>query len=91
MDPVVFGKQVDDAPAGAEALLPRAENDAPDPGVNANAARTDDEWRLSLNHAVPLADQWLALFSVEHARNRSNLPNFRYRNTSVSASLMRTF
>lgn len=65
--------------------------DAADPGVNANAARTDDEWRLSLNHAVPLADQWMALFAVEHARNRSNLPNFRYRNTSVSASLLRSF
>lgn len=65
--------------------------DAPDPGVNANAARTDSEWRLSVNHAVPITSQWMALFSVEHARNRSNLPNFRYRNTSASASLMRSF
>ena len=40
---------------------------------------------------VPLAEQWFVLGSVEHARNRSNVPNFRYRNTSVSASVVRTF
>lgn len=33
MEPVVFGKQVDDAPAGASAP-PARRNDAPDPGVD---------------------------------------------------------
>jgi hypothetical protein len=31
------------------------------------------------------------VLSAEHARNQATLPNYRYKNTSVSASVLRTF
>jgi tetratricopeptide (TPR) repeat protein len=65
--------------------------DAADPSVSAATTRRDEEWRVTLSQTIPVADQWFALVSIEHARNRSNLPNFRYRNTSAAASLLRTF
>lgn len=65
--------------------------DAADPAVSPGTARKDDEWRLGVSQSIPLADRWFALFSLEHARNRSNMPNFHYRNTSASATLLRTF
>lgn len=65
--------------------------DAADPAISALTTRKDDEWRVTLNQTIPVADQWFALLSLEHSRNRSSLPNFRYRNTSASASLVRTF
>lgn len=65
--------------------------DAADPSISATIVRTEDESRIGVTQTIPLAEQWFVLGSVEHARNRSNVPNFRYRNTSVSASVVRTF
>jgi tetratricopeptide (TPR) repeat protein len=65
--------------------------DAADPTVSASTVRKDDEWRIGLSQTIPLAEKWFLLGSLEQANNRSSLPNFRYRNTSVSASVLRTF
>lgn len=69
----------------------RRDYDAADPSISAATSRRDTEWRIGLGQVVPLADRWFAQFTLEHARNRSNLPNFRYRNTSASATVLRSF
>ncbi len=65
--------------------------DAADPSISSSITRKDDEWRVTLNQTIPVADHWFALLSLEHMRSRSNVPNFRFRNTSASANLLRTF
>ena len=65
--------------------------DAPDPGISPTVTRKDSETRVGVSQVVPFADQWFGVLSLEHVRNRPNLPNFRYRNTSASVTVMRTF
>lgn len=62
----------------------------PDPAVS-NVARKDREWRFGVNQTVPLVPMWSLVLSAEHARNRANLPNYEYKNTSVSATVVRSF
>lgn len=64
--------------------------DGPDPAVGTEA-RKDREWRFGVNQTLPLAPMWSLVLSAEHARNRANLPNYRYKNTSVSATAVRSF
>jgi hypothetical protein len=62
-----------------------------DRSVLAGVSRRDNEWRLGLSQAVPLAPLWTGVLSLEHARNNANLPNYEFRNTSLSASVVRSF
>lgn len=64
--------------------------DAADPAVS-TIAHKDREWRLGIHQSIPLVPQWSMLLSAEHARNRANLPNYRYKNTSISATVVRSF
>lgn len=64
--------------------------DGPDPAVS-NVARKDREWRFGVNQTLPLAPMWSLVLSAEHARNRANLPNYHYKNTSVSTTVVRSF
>ena len=63
----------------------------PDPAVIATDTRHDREWRLGVNQIVRITPVWNVVLTAEHARNQATLPNFRYKNTSVSASVLRTF
>ncbi|MBX3657850.1 MAG: DUF560 domain-containing protein [Ramlibacter sp.] len=64
---------------------------AADPAVSATEAHKDREWRIGVGHTMPLAPAWSLVLSVEHARNRANQPNFNYRNTTLSGSVVRSF
>jgi hypothetical protein len=64
--------------------------DAPDPAVGSTVHK-DREWRVGVNQTIPLAPLWSVLLSAEYARNQANLPNYRYKNTSVSATVVRSF
>ena len=44
-----------------------------------------------MNQTIPLAPQWALLLSADYARNQANLPNYRYKNTSISGTLVRSF
>lgn len=63
---------------------------APDPAVSATVHK-DREWRAGVNQTIPLAPKWILLVSAEYARNQANLPNYRYENTSISGTLVRSF
>lgn len=65
--------------------------DAPDPAVSSGTAHKDREWRMGVNQTIPLVPLWSLLLSAEYARNQANLPNYRYKNTSVSAIVVRSF
>jgi hypothetical protein len=64
---------------------------APDAGVIAGVARRDRESRYSLTQSMALSDDWRVQFIGERARNRANLPNYEYSNTSLTAALVRSF
>lgn len=64
---------------------------APDPAITAAQTRRDREWRMGVNQTVQITPVWYLLFAAEHARNQANLPNFRYRNTTFSGAVLRTF
>lgn len=64
--------------------------DAPDPAVS-GIVHKDREWRIGVNQTIPLAPQWALLLSADYARNQANLPNYRYKNTSISGTLVRSF
>lgn len=65
--------------------------DAPDPAVSSGTAHKDREWRVGVNQTIPLVPLWSLLLSAEYARNQANLPNYRYKNTSISAIVVRSF
>jgi hypothetical protein len=65
--------------------------DGPDAAVSATEAHKDREWRVGINQTLPLAPLWSLIRSAEPARNRANLPNYRYKNTSVSGTVLRSF
>ncbi len=54
-------------------------------------ARRDNEWRVGVSHAIPLTARWLGVLTLEQVRNRANLPNFDYKNNSITANLIFTF
>lgn len=61
--------------------------DAPDPAVDALSKRRDTDWRLGVGNTMPLTDAWSVLVQLEHAKTRSSLPNYRYKNTSLLLAL----
>ena len=64
---------------------------AADLDVLTGTARADREWRVGLSQIVPLAQAWALVLSVENIRNNANLPNYKYRNTAVSGSVILNF
>ena len=69
----------------------RRDYGAADPNVLAGTTRADREWRVGLSQTIPLAQAWAFVLSLEDARNDANLPNYTYRNTSVSGSVILNF
>lgn len=69
----------------------RRSYDAPDAVVSALQARKDRELRFGVTHTVPITPVWSLMFTADHSRNSANLPNYRYKNTSVSGAVVRTF
>ncbi len=65
--------------------------EATDASVSPTETRQDREWRAGISHLVPLSPTWSLLFSAEHARNQANLPNFRYKNTTLSGAVVLGF
>lgn len=63
----------------------------PDPTITAADTRRDREWRVGVNQTVQLTPVWYLLFGLEQVRNDANLPNFRYKNTTLSGAVLRTF
>ena len=64
---------------------------APDASISATETREDREWRFGVSQTVSLATAWQLVLTAEHARNNANLPNFRYRNTTLSGVVVRSF
>ena len=64
---------------------------APDATVTAADTREDREWRFGVSQTVSLAPAWSLVLAAEHVRNNANLPNFRYKNTSLSGVVVRSF
>ena len=69
----------------------RRSYDGPDARVSATDNRSDREMRFGVSHTVPITPAWSLLFMADHSRNAANLPNYRYKNTSVSGAVVRTF
>lgn len=69
----------------------RRSYDAPDAVVSAVETRKDREFRFGVSHTVPITPAWSLLLMADHSRNSANLPNYRYKNTSVSGAVVRTF
>jgi len=63
----------------------------PDAAVSATQTRRDREWRAGIVQTVPLAPAWSLQVIAEHTRNRPNIPNFSYKNTSLSGAVVYSF
>jgi Tetratricopeptide repeat len=61
--------------------------DAPDPGVDPDVTREDDEWRFSLLGTVPVTDSLSVIAQVQRYLVDSNLPNFEYNNWALTSGL----
>lgn len=64
---------------------------APDPTVSTVETRKDREWRFGVSQSVPFSPVWSVVLTAEQSRNNANLPNFRYKNTSLSGVVVRSF
>ena len=65
--------------------------DSPDPTVDPSRSRRDTSLALSVGAAIPFSDAAAATLEVGQQWRRSNLPNFEYRDTSVSAGIRLSF
>jgi hypothetical protein len=65
--------------------------DRADPAVDPRQSREDTDWRSSVSTLIPLGDAFSLLLQAEYAKSSSNLPNYRYNNTSGLASLLWRF
>ena len=65
--------------------------DSPDPTVDPSRRRHDTNLALSVGAAIPFSDAAAATLEVGQQWRRSNLPNFEYRDTSVSAGIRLSF
>lgn len=63
----------------------------PDATVSARETRKDREWRFGVSHTVPFSPVWSLVLVAEQSRNNANLPNFRYKNTSLLGAVVRSF
>ena len=64
---------------------------APDPAITPLETREDRETRFGISHTVQIAPFWSLSLAAEHMRNNANLPNARYKNTSLSGVVVRSF
>lgn len=64
---------------------------AADPAVSATTSRRDNEWRVGFSQNVPIIPAWAMTVNLEHWRNQPNLPNFQYKNTSLSVTVAYSF
>lgn len=64
---------------------------AADASVSATTARQDNEWRLGFSQTVPITPAWALTINLEQSRNQPNLPNFQYKNTSLSSAVAYSF
>ena len=69
----------------------RRSYDAPYTAVSAIETRKDRELRFGVSHTMPITPAWSLMFMADHSRNSAKLPNYRYKNTSVSGAVVRTF
>jgi hypothetical protein len=61
--------------------------EAPDPGVDPDIAREDDEWRFSLLGTVPVTESLSVIAQAQRFLVDSNLPNFKYNNWALTGGL----
>jgi hypothetical protein len=57
--------------------------DAPDPAVDPNSTRSDDELLVTLGNTVGITRDLSALLQLQYTRHNSNQPNFEFNDTSV--------
>ena len=62
----------------------QTEFNAPDPSVDPNTKRQEEEFRASFVHSIPLSDDFTLLAIVLRESVSSNLPNFERSNTAVT-------
>ncbi len=64
---------------------------SPNPTVDANRKRMDQEWRWSVTSAVPVTDDWTIVGTIQRTTVDSTLPNFEYHAASVTLGASRRF
>ncbi len=57
---------------------------APNPAVDPNSKRADQDTRLSIVTSIPVSPAVTIVGNIQRVLNGSNLPNFEYQNTIVS-------
>ncbi|WP_198148173.1 surface lipoprotein assembly modifier [Elstera litoralis] len=65
--------------------------DTSDPVVDRSRTREDTEWRGTFATQIPIDPAWSILLQAEYIKANSNLPNYRYDNTSALASILWRF
>lgn len=86
-----FGSNLDPANLSLTAGYALAEYDQANPQVDPNVVQEDDRWRIGLDAAIPVAEQWLLNAGLAYARNDSNLPNDSYDNLQISIGVSYNF
>jgi hypothetical protein len=61
--------------------------DEPDPSVDPNTTREDNEWRFSLLGTVPITDSFSVITQAQRFLVDSNLPNFKYNNWALTGGI----
>jgi tetratricopeptide (TPR) repeat protein len=69
----------------ANAFWRRSRYDEPDPFVDPDVTREDDRFDVGVTLSIPLGELLSLSFGARHTVNDSNLPNFEFDNTTVSA------
>ena len=62
----------------------RTKYNAPDPSVDPNTKRQEEEFRATFVHSIPLSSDFTLLAIILRESVSSNLPNFERNNTSVT-------
>lgn len=76
---------------GLSASVGKRKYGGPDPAVLSTQTRKDNETRVGFSQTFPLAEQWSLILLADQVRNAANLPNYEFRNTSVSANVQYSF
>ena len=63
----------------------------PDPAIDPNTTRNDDEWRAGLNFIVPVAQTWSVFLNLERSEIDSNSPNYDATNNLFMVGLQKGF
>ena len=65
--------------------------DEPDPTIDPNNKREDDEWRVGATVSLHVAAGVSAVFQIQRNFNDSNIPNFKFNNTAITGGLSWAF